>query len=273
MPEQPNRERRVAALMADPLSRGSMNAEHLGAMGTLCDISIPTGWIGIVERVYAALRAMPPEHRPAIAQIKEKFGSLHVYLSGEQDTALKRLRRVAEGESMRTCQVCGCRGHLAVHDGWWATLCASHREQVGKDPYNHRRAQIPGVDDSRDDWAVDAVPQRDGDRPHTTIAAAALMREGSGLSTSMPDILIGLIEPEALVVARDPMAVLSVFSEPPPFAIQSAHAALVQLADKSLRNPTLVLLQVDRITGTDTDIPEGIGALWRRYVELAPRLA
>ncbi|MEP6874847.1 MAG: hypothetical protein ABI887_10825 [Burkholderiales bacterium] len=74
-------------------------------------------------------RGHPLNHPPAVGwphaeQIKEKFGSLRIYLSHhtpELDAAI----RLAEERADRTCDQCGEPGSL-IPRGWMRVRCAHH---------------------------------------------------------------------------------------------------------------------------------------------------
>lgn len=148
MPEETNRKERIAALMRHPLSQRSMNRENLGALGTLCDISIQPGWVGIIERLYERFMMLPEERRPVIVQIKEKFGTLRVYVQ-TVDPDVDAPIKIAEAESARACQVCGCRGRMRKIGRWYATLCGVHHMHAEERHTN--LDEVPGADDPPDD--------------------------------------------------------------------------------------------------------------------------
>ena len=69
---------------------------------------------------------------PKIAQIKEKFGTLRVYLDGGCGTA-HGIAEMAEAMSEVTCEICGNKGHTYTM-GWHKTLCYEHAiERYTKD--------------------------------------------------------------------------------------------------------------------------------------------
>lgn len=118
---------RLEALRRHPLAQHSMNASHLGRLGIVMDIDVEPGWLDIVETLFDRLARLPEERRPHVHQVKEKFGSLRVYLSGysaETDVLLAE----AEALSERTCQECGGPAELREIGGWLATLCDAHFE-------------------------------------------------------------------------------------------------------------------------------------------------
>lgn len=96
---------RMEALRRHPLTRGS--------------VSVPSGWLGVVERMYGAL---PADAR--VSGIKEKWGRLDVTAAPWTSVALAVAR--AEGEAARTCQVCGLPARPRMVSGWAATVCGGH---------------------------------------------------------------------------------------------------------------------------------------------------
>lgn len=83
------------------------------------------GWEPLLRRLSEKLEpliaAFPPEERPRAVQVKEKFGTLRFYMSGET-TEMSAAIREAEAESARTCEACGAPGK-ARGGGWIQTLC------------------------------------------------------------------------------------------------------------------------------------------------------
>lgn len=106
---------------------------------TCIGISVPRGWESLVLDLHEKLVAADPDI--TYAQVKEKYGSLRVYLSKHSSETDKLIRR-AEGKSMRTCESCGRRGALHRSErGWLRTLCescASEHEQ-GYTPVKRQR--------------------------------------------------------------------------------------------------------------------------------------
>jgi len=96
----------------------------------------------IIDRIMAAIleAGFDPE-RDEIQQIKEKFGTLRVYVScdARQDASDEsqnfqtgdRFERIlsaikANDTSGKTCEECGKPGRLLVSAGWWSTRCPEH---------------------------------------------------------------------------------------------------------------------------------------------------
>ena len=60
--------------------------------------------------------------------MKEKFGGLRVYTtkpSPESWNAVRRAKRRAQDEALRTCEQCGRAGTMHSRCGWYRTLCGS----------------------------------------------------------------------------------------------------------------------------------------------------
>lgn len=69
---------------------------------------------------------------PKIVQVKEKFGTLRVYLDRGCDAA-QGIADMAEAMSEVTCEICGNKGHTYTI-GWHKTLCYTHAiERYTKD--------------------------------------------------------------------------------------------------------------------------------------------
>ena len=59
---------------------------------------------------------------PVVTQIKEKFGTLRVYLSSETDR-MSDLIRDAEALTSQTCEACGNHGKMRVVNRWCSVRC------------------------------------------------------------------------------------------------------------------------------------------------------
>jgi uncharacterized protein with HEPN domain len=89
---------------------------------------VSDGWHGIIERLSAKLAADPSLH---IDQLKEKWGRLTVYFEREEgvprdlslDAEMEAALDEAEGESERTCMVCGEPGAREKRGLWVTVLC------------------------------------------------------------------------------------------------------------------------------------------------------
>src|SRR6202022_5056215 len=63
-------------------------------------------------------------------QIKEKFGALRFYWSGNMPNAarakVEEAIALAVARSACTCEICGAEGRLYNRGGWLATACPQH---------------------------------------------------------------------------------------------------------------------------------------------------
>jgi hypothetical protein len=257
--------------MNNPLSLRSMNRERLGDLGTACDISIEPGWVGIIEKLYAALERLPPDERPVILQIKEKFGELRVYVAGSDRRVEDAIRR-AEGEAARSCQFCGCRGRMRRSAGWYATLCDVHAEKANRrsDP------PAPGADDPphRVLLAVGTKPMSETMIP--SIGIGVVGEEGACERGMATEFLRGFVEKSTVVLALDPEAVaqaLAADGGPPlPFVPLDARTAFRELALSKGLDPDGVERRIDEFPAADALDRATAGlALWTELLETKSR--
>jgi hypothetical protein len=82
-------------------------------------IYVETGWDWILHNIHRKLKALDPDY--AIAQVKEKFGTLRFYFdSNHPDKVIKEIMEDivyrAETQSEYTCETCGnCRLGVPSH--------------------------------------------------------------------------------------------------------------------------------------------------------------
>lgn len=92
---------------------------------------------------YEASQSKAAKKLPLIAQVKEKFGTLRVYLDGGSNTP-RGIAEMAEKMSEVTCEACGNKGKLYTM-GWHKTVCYEHAiERYTKDAvdeYNKHREE------------------------------------------------------------------------------------------------------------------------------------
>jgi hypothetical protein len=87
----------------------------------------PPGWRAVLEEMHLRLTALDRAYR--LAQVKEKFGVLRVYLAGQGHDPTTRSALVGviaeyEERSSQVCQQCGAPGQSTVDPrGAIATLC------------------------------------------------------------------------------------------------------------------------------------------------------
>lgn len=90
------------------------------------------GWLEIIDRLCGLceseirsmqLRRIPREVWPRCGQIKEKFGSLRMYVDGPLSESTRAAIDAAEQESARICEICGAPGELQPENNYLLTLC------------------------------------------------------------------------------------------------------------------------------------------------------
>jgi hypothetical protein len=91
--------------------------------------SVGTGWFPLLFTLNKKLSFLDPNYR--ILQVKEKFSGLRFYafFSDISPTALSicdDLIRVAEFQSTKTCEICGCVGFAVEKNGYVSTRCKLH---------------------------------------------------------------------------------------------------------------------------------------------------
>jgi len=88
------------------------------------------GWYGLTLPIIEEVRKyneLHPDNEIHIDQIKEKFGTLRIYLSHEPDYLHKMICKAGH-ESGYICEICGARGSNKEINGWYMTLCDEHRK-------------------------------------------------------------------------------------------------------------------------------------------------
>lgn len=76
-------------------------------------VSVPPGWNLIVDEALEKLSSLPDWENTKVFQIKEKFGTLRIYLENLTPPGSGAIIKHAEDMAMITCQNCG----LEVHKG------------------------------------------------------------------------------------------------------------------------------------------------------------
>lgn len=102
-----------------------------------CPLFIGNGWLHLIQIYDAAVRKHFPDYK--LAQVKEKFGSLRIYIDdlgepveglSEEDASekveeIRQLEDELEGQSTKICEICGRPG-VTRSAGWITTLCEVH---------------------------------------------------------------------------------------------------------------------------------------------------
>lgn len=88
------------------------------------------GWLPIIAELFqqiAEREQLQPE-LVTILQVKQKFGSLRVYLTPAEPYA--DLLAAAAKKTAHTCEICGAPGKIcSTKDRWWQTVCSMHADE------------------------------------------------------------------------------------------------------------------------------------------------
>jgi len=103
----------------------------------LCGIDHYHGWYGLTLPIIEEIRLynnINPFNKIKITQIKEKFGTLNIYVSKAPEYIHKMILKAGQ-ESRYICEKCGARGKTVKIKDWYWTLCEEHRK--AKEDANH----------------------------------------------------------------------------------------------------------------------------------------
>ena len=99
---------------------------------------VPAGWAGILDTLFSGIDALLDDEQAKcfrVEQIKEKFGTLRLYVSFDRidpagvnlnPAALRSLVDAAVAASEVTCYVCGAPGEMRKLDAWVTVRCDAH---------------------------------------------------------------------------------------------------------------------------------------------------
>jgi hypothetical protein len=81
------------------------------------------GWHPLLQQLHTDIAALDPGYK--VAQVKEKFGGLRVYLTAYRHPDINTLIHAAEAQSQETCEGCGAPGRIRnrVNRVWLQCLC------------------------------------------------------------------------------------------------------------------------------------------------------
>ncbi len=100
-----------------------------GGPVTAYKMNVGDGWAAILDRMDAELQEVIPGY--STLQVKEKFGTLRVYIECADSRAYDIIRKW-EAESAKTCEQCGEPGILWTDRAWLLTLCGGCAEKRRK---------------------------------------------------------------------------------------------------------------------------------------------
>ncbi len=227
MPEELNRDERVALLMRHPLSLNSMNRAGMGAVGTWCDISIEPGWVAIIERLYVRFESLPEIEGHSHQSDQGKIWRA-MRVSCRLQRRRRRDHRAGRGRSGTDLPGLCCRGRRRDFWGWIFNLCVAHWDpalglrtrEVGKNP---------GVDEPVANWALAVAPSFSDDGALGCRALRSMDR-GSGWGQASA-YFAGVIETDAMVISLEAARIQNMLG-PMPFTVMSADAVFDSLASQ-----------------------------------------
>lgn len=92
------------------------------------------GWFELLRDLFAELNAIPDIGRISITQVKQKYGELRVYTSGEAVPGVDAAIQKAAERALITCEKCGKEGRPVVNErGWHRVTCDGHRKPDDRD--------------------------------------------------------------------------------------------------------------------------------------------
>ena len=95
------------------------------------------GWLEIIDTALSKMETLDLPYDFEIFQIKEKFGQLKIYTSGNVDErTYEKLRHIideAEMKSSVTCERCGEHGKTENIHGWYITICEECKNKREKE--------------------------------------------------------------------------------------------------------------------------------------------
>lgn len=95
-----------------------------------CTVAVGPGWHSLAAEVLEAIASLTQQYDAEVFvdEIYEKFGTLRLRASSENEAvqaALNRIEDEAGARSLTICDVCGARGCLRK-DGWIRVRCDAH---------------------------------------------------------------------------------------------------------------------------------------------------
>ena len=96
------------------------------ASGNPFGIECNSGWNALLLELDRSISTLAPDYM--ISQVKQKFGGLRFYIfevPRECADEVYALIRVAEEESIRTCELCGDPGELGSNSRAWLSVRCS----------------------------------------------------------------------------------------------------------------------------------------------------
>ena len=85
------------------------------------------GWKDLIDRAFAKMKAAG--WSGVIHQVKEKFGTLRMYVEGDGEVPISEIIAEAVVESTKTCEGCGAPGVPRNSTYWMHTHCDKCEEE------------------------------------------------------------------------------------------------------------------------------------------------
>ena len=92
-------------------------------------IGCARGWYPIIVKLDEQIAAIDPDYQ--VMQVKEKYGTLRYYCTGDEAGVIFDLVNEAEQQSAVTCESCGAPGKMHERGYWLRTLCSDCASRQG----------------------------------------------------------------------------------------------------------------------------------------------
>jgi len=90
------------------------------------------GWYSLIEKMIDELNPLSENLDINIVQIKEKYGTLRVYIDNGTDDMYAVVDKY-EIQSAKICEYCGEEASVRNNIGWHRTLCEQHYKEALKE--------------------------------------------------------------------------------------------------------------------------------------------
>lgn len=100
----------------------------------LFHFEVQDGWFEILKEALVKIESLAKdcEEPPCLHQVKEKFGSIRIYLSCETEEMSKIIEET-EIKSEKTCEFCGQPGRIIAPRFWLKCLCRKCEYEISKE--------------------------------------------------------------------------------------------------------------------------------------------
>lgn len=105
----------------------------LGVDGEHYGYECNDGWVSLLDAVLSVMSQQTTDAPIQVGQIKEKYGTLHLYYSGG-DALTQGAVAFAEVVSAHVCEITGKPGRIGSKGGWIAVRCEALAKEQGYEP-------------------------------------------------------------------------------------------------------------------------------------------